>query len=516
VPGRLQRTIVGPVEPLARLALARASGALAGSARTAASAGALTALPLGGLGVGSLAYVGSYGAYFALQPASPLKPDEVLASSDARFVWMRVLSAVASLWASATNIYWDPQAGDNEASGLAAGAPVRDFAEIVRRYGTTHPILDYGVSLTIHLLSPQPAGRDPIVFEPYLPGGGNLVLIGTLAALGSAFPAGAITPKLRAAAGNALAVGGFPAGAATPMLVKNATRGSSTQIDSVAGAVATLCQPFFDAGLTTVQYPIQAGTTVLQEDDGWTAGDSLQLYVKPTANLKIFQARGADSPNAVNKPVTWVQNVHVPDPSGVVGFSVVGIGGEANHITSLCSFEPFVNSNIYDSGFGIDGASTSAFFGCVFLGGGQFRFKHIVGGSTGSAGKNFTNFNDGSVFDGDIILHGSVNVKGRYSNCGFALVLAGLVVDHGGHLLIRSEWVPGAMLYGNVLGVTASFVGKSATWGACLRMSQIVMDGLTTGSSRSGSTWTDGILLTSANLDLFDGLQNTSTGSRFS
>jgi hypothetical protein len=493
-------------------------------ATSAASAALLTAFPTSILVDGAFAYLQSRTTVWTYKPNDSSAPDgwHIPAQGVGNWVYHSAGNPYATL--ASGNLYWDPAgisipAGNDDATGLS-GAPLSTFGEIQRRCGSNSPQMVYGRSLTIHQLSSQPGGVDPIIFEPFMPGGGNLALIGTLTPVGSTFAAGTVTAKARVAGASPMSVAGFPGGAAATMLVFNSTRGSWSTIDSVVGGVASMCQPFASAGLTTIQFPLQGGGTVLVEDDTWTAGDTLQIYSKPNANLKLFQARMAsDSPSTSNKPVTWIQNIHVPDPSGLIGFSVLGVGGECNHVTSLCSFEPFVNSNIYASGYGIDGASTSAFFGCMFLGGGQFRFKHIVGGSTNSALKNFTNFNDGSVIDGDIILHGQTNVKGRYSDLGYALIASdgGVTVDHGAVLLIRPEWFSAALLYGNSFALSGpkSAATPSSTWVASLKVSSITMDGQTVGSYRSGSAWVDGIPLTSQNLDNFGGLQNTSTGSQF-
>jgi hypothetical protein len=482
-------------------------------------AAALSAFPTSILVDGAFAYLKSRTTLWTYQPRDSSAADgwHIPAQGGGNWVYHSAGNPYATL--AIGNLYWDPVAGSDDATGLS-GAPLATFGEIQRRCGSNSPQMVYGKSLVIHQLSSQPLSVDPVIFEPFMPGGGNLVLLGTLTPVGSTFAAGTVTAKARVAGANPMSVAGFPGGAAATNLVYNSTRGSWSTIDSIASGVASLCQPFAAAGLTTVQFPIQQSGTVLVEDDTWTAGDTLQVYSKVNTNLKLFQARAAnDSVITSNKPVVWIQNIHVPDPSGLIGWSVLGVGGENNHVTSLCSFEPFINSNMYASGYGIDGPSTSVFYGCMFQGGGQFRFKHIVGGSTNTALKNFTNFNDGCVFDGDIILHGSINVKGRYSNCGYALIASNslMLIDHGAVLLIRPEWFPAAILYGNDFGLSGpnSAAAPSISWGSSLKVSVIVMDSLSTGSYRSGSTWVDGVPLTSSNLDTFGGLQNTSTGSRF-
>jgi hypothetical protein len=513
--GRLGRRLCGQLDPSVRAALSRASSlAGGGGARTilAPSAAALSATPAAGLPVDQLAVVETYGALFTLTAAGPaLAADVVLPASDGR-VWQRGPSLIAPAAARQGDWYVDPATGSNEGAGTL-GAPLESPEEITRRIGTWTPSLPYAQDLRIFLLSSQPPGADPIVFEPFLPGGGTLSLIGTLSAVGAPFAAGTVTAKVRAAGASPLSVAGFPGAASAYMLVANTTRGSLSIIDAIAGGVASLCQPFESAGLTTIQYPIQGGVGVFVEDDTWAAGDLLQLYAFPRANLKRFQGRGADA--NPHKPVVWIQNLYVPDPSGTPGQSLFLLGGESNSVTSCCVFEPLVISNIYSAGIGIDAVSTEAFISCVFVGGAQFRTRSIIGGAT----HVLAEFQDGSVIDGDIILHDTIYVKGRYSDLGYALVAPGalITVDHGAVLLLEEEWIPGGnCLYGNKLAVNGpNSAVLAGDYPNQLKMTTLALDGASVGTARAGSTWTDGIALTSANIQSNGGLQNTGTGSRF-
>jgi hypothetical protein len=418
---------------------------------------------------------------------------------------------------------FDPLAGDDSASGLP-GSPVQHWGEILRRYGTYQPLLPYGQSLAIRQLSGQPAGQDPIVFEPFMPGGGTLSFVGALTPVGPPFAAGALAPKVRAAGATPLSVAGFPAGPLPSVLVKNVTRGSSALLDTLAGAVASMCQPWTEASLNTIGLPAASfgGAVRIAEDDAWSTGDTLQCYRLCDANLKLFQSRGADSTSPSTRPVTWLQNLHVPDISGTPGASLLLLGGEANHVAVSCAFDPFVISNIYSSGIGTDGVSFQGFLNCMFPGGGQFRFKSVIGGSCNSVANLFTNFNDGSIVDGDVILHGTTNIKGRYSDLGCALIAPGghMVVNHGAVLLIQGEWLPvPACLYGDTLGVTGphsacSTLGQQL-WVNALKCLTLQLSGQSTGAYRAGSVWND-VPLTPANLDAFGGLQNTLSGSRYS
>jgi hypothetical protein len=442
----------------------------------------------------------------------------------AEFLASRLPYGANLSWSETSSIGLDPQNGNDKNSGLLA-APLRTWAEVLRRYGGYQPLLPYGQSVAVTLLSSQLTADDPIVFEPFMPGGGNLSLIGTLIPLGASFSAGTVTAKVRAAGAVPLTIAGFPAGLSTttPILVENQTRGSRAMLDTISGTTATVCQPFTTTCLTTVQYPIQHGAIVLAEDDTWTVGDTLQLYTLPQAYVKLWQSRGSDA--NPNKAVTWMGNIHVPDVSGTPGISIVAIGGEQNNIMSCCAFDPVVVSNTYKSGIGIDAVTASMFLNCSFIGGVQACFKSFVGGTVNPLGvATLVNFNEGLVIDGDIIFHGSVNFKSsRYSNIGWALIAPGgtLRIIYGSTVLIRTgaEWfAPQACLYGAsvaLLGPNSSLNNYAGRWVDALKVTTISMEGLATGSYRSGSTWTDGVALTATNLDTFGGLQNTLSGSRF-
>jgi hypothetical protein len=131
-------------------------------------------------------------------------------------------------------------------------------------------------------------------------------------------------------------------------------------------------------------------------------------------------------------------------------------------------------------------------------------------------------FRSGVVFDGDIILHGSVNIKGRYSIAGHVFIPSGgfMRPTHGGILLIEPEWFSGAILYGpgtfQLGGPNSALRNASGTWVNVFQVASIQLDnGATTGTSYAGGVFTDGRALTQANLDLYRGLQNPVTGSRY-
>lgn len=106
---------------------ATATGALV----SVANAAALTAYDVTGLSTGDKIYVETYRADFTLQPASTLRPNEVLASTDAGFVWVRDLGP--SVWTYQYSWFYDKDSGSDEADGGTRTTPIKTLDEFFRR-----------------------------------------------------------------------------------------------------------------------------------------------------------------------------------------------------------------------------------------------------------------------------------------------------------------------------------------------------------------------------------------------
>ena len=115
-------------------------------------------------------------------------------------------------WFAATQVYVDPLNGSDAAAGTSSGAPLKTWAEVVRRYGSNQPTFNYGQSCAYFFLNSQTAGTDPIFFEPRVSGGGQALLEAVPAQVGPSFVGGAVTAKARGAPGTLLQVAGMPAG----------------------------------------------------------------------------------------------------------------------------------------------------------------------------------------------------------------------------------------------------------------------------------------------------------------
>jgi hypothetical protein len=213
-------------------------------------------------------------------------------------------------WYAATSIFWDPagtSGGSDANAGTSANTPVLTFAEIVRRYGSNTPVFNYGQSVQITQLTSQPAGQDPVFFEPHVSGGGQAIL---LVVLPVAFGTSAVTvntAKARGAPGTllTLTLASCPAGVAAGMFAVNNTRNSQAFIDSV-GATVVMQQPQTTASINTT-----AVSPAPVEDDTWTTGDSVSFYTLQSTNLKMWRPIGGDeTPGAKPCGGVGVQRFH--------------------------------------------------------------------------------------------------------------------------------------------------------------------------------------------------------------
>lgn len=417
-------------------------------------------------------------------------------------------------WYALTDIYWDPVSGSDSNAGTS-GHPVKTFAEIVRRYGSISPVLVYGQNLTIHLLSSQTAGTDPVFFNPQLSGGTAFAIIGTPVAVGSTFHPSSVTAKNRAT-NTLLQVHGMPGGTAAGALVHNQTHDSYAFVDSIVAGVATMTQPFSTSTLTVIA---SANVVAPTEVDTWASTDTLQIYSLPALNLKALAPQGGDAADSSgDTPACWVQWVHVPDPSGTPGISVLAATAYAcSLVYSVCWFD----SAFFGSALGTAQRLMGANLSCWHAGGGNFAGWAMVGGSIQTSGEPLSSvFSQVAAVDGDAIIHGESWASG-FTVFGYVCLTTGCtmtIIEGSVHIVPyfyadAQAWGAGTI---NVEHGANFQKDVSDNWATCLTVSNIQLDGATTGTSYSAGTFTDGRALSTANLDTYTGLQNVQTGSRYS
>jgi hypothetical protein len=396
--------------------------------------------------------------------------------------------------------------------GASGVGPCATWGQIAGRYGTVYPVLPYGQSVTLHMLSSQAAGTDPIFFYPNMSGGGQAILVGTPITVNASFVAGTVTPANVAAGGTLLTIAAMPAGTAAGQLVFNSTRSSYAFIDSMATSTASMQQFIASAGLTTpsTANPVQVNTTV--------TGDTLATFTLPLANLKVWRPRGGDQTGSAGTTASlgWVQSVTIVDPSGtgVSEYALIG-DGTVSQILSMCTVQPRLHSA------GLAGrAEVVAIFGSNMLGGGNATFAgqaEFVGGGllnglTSSAGT--------SIFTGTV-LHGSIGVVGQGTQ---NLAFSGGNTFADGAIAASGAMILAGPLYGSYTlsvgpGATVARTAGSSWVTELLTSGALKFGTATTGTSFNTTTgvFTPAVALTLANLDSNNGsLQDPLTGARFS
>ena len=408
--------------------------------------------------------------------------------------------------------YVDPINGLDTNSGTTVGSPVKTImGGIVARWHTTSPILSNSVAITV--INSETLNQEEIVLEPVLVNQSNFSIVCDYIADGSPFTAGTVTPKVRGAPGNSLTVAGFTSGA-TGQRVKNVTKNSFATINSIAGGIATMTQPFAAAGLTTI-----TGAPTYIEDNTWATGDQLQVYQRMLLNLKVLNVKGGDSNSTGSVQVCWIENAYIPDVSGSAGNSLFNpIIQGPSLIFSGCQIDPYLIMN------GAAATFSAQAVDCFLNGGNNFSNNTtLIGGSSNSSGTVSAYFSGGGVVDGDAILNNGIEVGGLGNY--FALAQIGgtkISVEDGGQMKIEgSRYSSTPQVWGgggiDLIGNNSSVSNQSnLSWVTVLTLSNpLTINGSTAGTGYNAGVWTDNIVITSANLDGNTGLQNPRTGSRY-
>lgn len=376
---------------------------------------------------------------------------------------------------SVSDWYVNPTTGNDSNAGTSAGTAVKTvMGGIVAKWGTTSPVLTQDT--TIHLLAGQSVGQENVVLSLVLVAC-NFVIVGTTTSSAGFSPA-SVTAKNRATPQLLrLTVANSDSGG---QVIFDVTRGSYGFVDSATGAAITMTQPFAAAGLSAI-----SPTPSVAEDNGWVNTDTYQTVTLPTLNLIALSASGGTQNGAFTKGTVWVQNVHIPDPSGTPGTSqftpfVDGV----TVVFSQCWIDPF---------FTLDGllAVTRPWAMSCFLNGGA-TFTNQAAMVGGSASTNGAVFKTEAACDGDAIIHGTSDCQGLFGyvyfdgaistghlNEPFTIDPIGLATGAGGSAQI---WGPGSLDAGEAAGsIIANRTGQ--TWVSVLTLASLTIDGATTAYS---------------------------------
>ena len=212
-------------------------------------------------------------------------------------------------WYAVTNIYLDPVGGSDTNAGTSSSFPVKTMSEVIRRYGTSSPLISDGQHLTIHQLSSQ-QDNDVFAFNPIFQGDNAFLWDGLTSAtpVDAPFSPTTVTPQVQSAVGNQLElIGNLPADIAINLIIQNTSKNSFAIVISVVGGTATVSQPL--AALTP-----NAGTHHPTEDNTWVNTDTYQLLTPLQCNWINPSPNGAGG-----RTSSWIQGVEIIDTSGFSG-----------------------------------------------------------------------------------------------------------------------------------------------------------------------------------------------------
>jgi len=409
--------------------------------------------------------------------------------------------------------YVDWVQGDDANPGTML-APVKTvMGGVLAKWGTERPEL--AQKTTIHIVSAQPQNAEKIFLGPRLLGV-NLVIVGE-PPVTRTVTAGTVTAKNRASDGAALKVAGMT-GATTGQLLHNRTHESWAFVDSVVGDTATVSQPmtamvegvdsfYLGSGVPTAPVPVNT----------WAPGDAIDVYDLPTINLVDFQLDGPQAdPNFITAPCLWIDMLHIVDPSGSVATSIFCPEVEGAYANvQRCWIDSYVFAYT-------PGEYSSNLVNCYIGGGGEGSSIMIIGGIIdGSVGFQLYGSN---YVDGDVIVHSWLAIFGLLycGTCQLADSGSEMILHPGTETEIRQNvlaetgvvWGPGRLL----LQADATVVRRlpTSSFATCLKVANIQFPSqATTATAYAGAgSWIDGVAITSANLDLYHGLQDVRAGAR--
>ena len=415
-------------------------------------------------------------------------------------------TSVSDGWYAAGTYYIDPVNGADTNTGITSGSPIKTFKELIRRYGTSSPILS--VFSSFNLLNPQPS-TDAFFFDPKAPTGIGFSVTGTIANVGAAFTPTTVTPKSVGPAGNQWElIGSLSGSIAVGQLIENTTKGSYGWVETVSGSTAIISQPMSSASFGS-------------EDNTWATGNTFQLNTCPTIYWQNPSPDGVDFCNILTLEFAGGQgslkNWIVRPQLSRLAFSqckfdaTVPIidGTSSQHLFppgSSNSSQDLRLNNCYFSG-------APFFYGCRVLGG------TIVGASVCRE----------VILDCDVYFPAAVVLFG--TNYIGACQIGGTLTQIGGVTTLTNQTSPtiSTGLWGaGTVNVTEGGVFSSGpidVYGSgYYQVATSMLDGSTTGSSFLASSvsnpFTAGITITSANIDTGGGagnpgLQNPRTGSRY-
>ena len=427
-------------------------------------------------------------------------------------------------WYAQTDLYWDPANVSLAASDANPGtlaAPVFTFAELVRRWGSRSPTIPGGQ--TLHVMSSQTAGVDPVgVFKPNCPTG-LWKMLGTLTQVGGNFAAGAVTTIVRGNPGNDFEVAGMPAGAAAGQILFDLNANSYCIIDSVAAGTATCTSPQAAAGLTTPTNQVLT-TTFVADQGSWAMNDVCGVLLPATIYADEYSpCVGELSAVPGTQGMSWTQGIHFGDASGTAGNSRTTHRPVGQFVFSLCTWDACVEMLSGAAPLSsISGPQTADHLAsCRLIGGGRFSGNLEFWGCAVRYPTADAVFEDRCVFQHDTILVGGMIFVGPVSAYSVHFPTGSPTIE-GGNFFMRTDGTNGAIWGAATLFLYAGAHVVNRTGGTWannfLIASKLTSASLTTASAYVPGTglWTGAIAISAANIDANGGLVEPVSGAGYS
>lgn len=382
-------------------------------------------------------------------------------------------------WYAATDIYWDPGNTSTVASDgngcTTSGAPCLTWGEITRRFGGTSVKVNYGQNVTIHLMSSQPSGADPVEMMWFVSGGSMVIFDGLLGmtAAGANFGAGTLgggfgySGAVASAGGTQMTIGSAPAYALRGTLLENTTRTSYAFVDNLVSTTISATQPQTKGSLTTYSSP--AGVV----DNDWVAADTIAVWNLPTVNLKSWIVYGDDQNTVTGGALVRLQ---ILDSAG--SSSSFALEGHGNYVSS-CVWHRGVTRVSGVAGRGVTLMNTLHSNNLVF----QTGPVAMYGGAAILGANLRNNTSPTTNLTNNVCLHSTVNVQG--------IISASNVFSDGSVNVLENGTldVTGGMFWGSYSGNVAPMAlwenqsGSTFVLAATLTNGALTIDGAGTGST---------------------------------
>ncbi|MHB8331503.1 MAG: hypothetical protein ACYDDZ_15330 [Acidimicrobiales bacterium] len=303
----------------------------------------------------------------------------------------------------------DSNSGTSATCTGAGIGPLLHVSQLYSRWGTRSPMLNSPTNATvITVMSSQPsASADP--WGEFSPTeiNGLFELVGTPAAVGPTFLAGAVTAITRANPGNDFQVNiAASTGAASGQLLYDSTvaGGSYCWVVSIAANVATCTHPLRATDLTTPSNALPAPT---DNAASWALGDTLQLFTVPTIYANsIAPTVGTQASSGTSSGLTWIQSINLGDSSGSSGNSTVMLRPTDYAGISLVRADAIVEFRAYDTNW--DQGNNDALYQIDWLSGADIAgYTYVYGGDIGGTALRSMGFDQGFILLKDDVILGS-------------------------------------------------------------------------------------------------------------